>query len=149
MAGLQLKWHLEPDGGQGADSIGQTARAVTRVPAELWGKILECLFTSGSITTYSSAADKPQLSPSLVQSRKNLASACLAFRQLYRPAMRCLYHVVTLRSTEELLRFFSTLATNPELRPLVRRFNWVCFGKLSRRFNMLITYRLATSRLTI
>lgn len=154
MAGLQLKRHPGPDDGEGTDSTGQTARVLSRVPAELWGKILSCLLTSGSITTYTSAADEPQLSPSLVESRKNLASACLAFQLLHGPARRCLYHVVTLRSTEELLCFFRTLVTNPELRPLVRRFNWVCFGEASssipsRRFNMLITYRLATSRLII
>jgi hypothetical protein len=130
---LQPESHLGPDGGQTTNSTRQAAR-LAKVPTELFEKILEHLLPSGSITAYESTANKPMVSSTIVESRKNLSSACLAFRLLHAPARRCLYRVVTVRSTKGLICLFRTLATCPELRPLVRGFNLVCLAKRLRRW---------------
>ncbi len=91
---------------------------------ELYIEVLEHLRPLGSLTTNKSNAVKPEIRQGHVESRSDFANLCLVSK-LHRPyATRYLYQTVLLKDQKELLYFFRTMASNPDLRPGVRSFAW-------------------------
>jgi hypothetical protein len=99
-------------------------RTTYSLPTELLIKIFDRLAPDGPISTFESRGKDQQMCSSYLESRYTLASICRTSRLLNRIATRYLYQTVLIKSQRESFRFFRSLASNPNLRPLVRSFIW-------------------------
>ncbi|KAK3941779.1 hypothetical protein QBC46DRAFT_92184 [Diplogelasinospora grovesii] len=99
------------------------------LPQELTDKILDYLRPVGSLTTYDSLAEKPEIRRSYVEARSNFSNLSRVSKFIYSIATPYLYDTVIIRDQTELFDFFRTLVDRPELRVLVRSFAWL--GQLS------------------
>ena len=98
--------------------------SVSLMPPELWLKILGYFVPSGAPTTIAIQPSKPELRPYVLEYRRTLWAACQVSRQVGSSARLLLHQAVLINDCKELLYFFRTLRTVPELRDLVRSFYW-------------------------
>ncbi|KAI0452930.1 hypothetical protein F5B21DRAFT_526481 [Xylaria acuta] len=98
--------------------------SLSRMAPELWLEILNHFVPSGAPTTVAIQPSKAELRPHVLEYRRTLWAACQVSRQVGTSARIRLYQAVLISSCKELLYFFRTLRTVPELRILVRSFSW-------------------------
>lgn len=98
--------------------------SVPRLSAELWLEIFGHLALSGAPTTTAVQRDVVELQPHVLEDRRTLWVACQVSRQVGACARIQLYRSVLITNCTELLYFFRTLRTVPELRTLVQTFSW-------------------------
>ncbi|KAI0975378.1 hypothetical protein F4678DRAFT_420125 [Xylaria arbuscula] len=97
---------------------------------ELWLLIFDYFIPSGAPTTMAIQASKVELRPHVLEYRRTLWAACQVSRRVGACARIYLYQAILINSCKELLYFFRTLRTVPELRALVQSFSWA--GTLSQ-----------------